>query len=203
MKTHKYTKKEIDFLKSIIPGNSYRNIQKLFNEKFEWSITLSQIKGFIGNRKLNTGRTGRFEKGNIPANKGTKGITTSNRTSFKKGNKPANWVPLGTEVTKADGYVYVKVKDGNLQKNWKQKHKIIWEEANAPIPKGHYVMFADGNKNNIVLDNLILVSQAQMLIINKNNLIYDDPELTKTGTLIAKVIDKGNKRKNWRDISYG
>jgi len=37
-----------------------------------------------------------------------------------------------------------------------------------------------------------------MLIMNKNNLIYEEKELTKIGINIAKVKDKVNKVKNER-----
>lgn len=61
---------------------------------------------------------------------------------------------------------------------------------------GHKVIFADGNKRNFNIDNLILVTNSEALIMNKNKLIYEDVELTKTGSLIAKVIDKTNKLKH-------
>lgn len=60
---------------------------------------------------------------------------------------------------------------------------------------GHKVIFADRNKRNFDLDNLILVTDSEALIMNTNKLIYEDAELTKTGTLVAKVIDKTNKLK--------
>ena len=58
---------------------------------------------------------------------------------------------------------------------------------------GHKVIFADGNKRNFDIDNLILVSDSEALIMNANKLRYENKELTKTGALIAKVIDKTNK----------
>lgn len=61
---------------------------------------------------------------------------------------------------------------------------------------GHKVIFADGNKRNFNINNLILVSNSEALIMNTNKLIYEDAELTKTGSLIAKVIDKTNKLKH-------
>ena len=51
-------------------------------------------------------------------------------------------------------------------------------------------MFADRNVRNFNIDNLILVSRAEMLIMNNNKLIYEDKELTKVGVNIAKVLAK-------------
>lgn len=91
------------------------------------------------------------------------------------------------------GYVHVKVCDGKGNKNWVPKQRVIYEQHYGPIPKGHKVIFADGNRFNFDIDNLVLVSSSEELIMNQRNLRYDDQDLTKTGHLIAKVIDKRNK----------
>ena len=54
-------------------------------------------------------------------------------------------------------------------------------------------MFADGDRTNFDIDNLILVSYQEQFIMNQRKLVKKDKELTKTGHLIAKVIDKQNK----------
>ena len=66
----------------------------------------------------------------------------------------------------------------------------------ATYQLGHKVIFADGNKRNFNIDNLILVTNSEALIMNTNKLIYENAGLTKTGSLIAKVIDKTNKLKH-------
>lgn len=205
----KYTKEQEQFLIENNYGRYSNELAEMFNKKFGTSITARNIKTFRGNRKLNSGLTGRFEKGQKSWNKGRKweeymskeGQANSRKTTFKKGNKSWNCDPIGTEKWKHDheskshseGFLYVKVQDGTKQNNWKQKHRLIWEQAYGPIPKGHKVIFKDGNRHNIVLDNLALVSNSQMLIMNRNDLIYEEQELTETGINIAKIIDKTNK----------
>lgn len=76
-----------------------------------------------------------------------------------------------------------------------EKHRYIFETNNGKIPKGSKIVFADGNKKNFELENLILVTDSEALIMNNNKLIYENRELTKTGVLIAKIIDKTNKLK--------
>jgi hypothetical protein len=45
---------------------------------------------------------------------------------------------------------------------WRPKHHLVWESHHGqPIPKGHAVIFGDGNNRNFDPDNLILVSRAQ------------------------------------------
>lgn len=194
--------------------NNYKNIgnkelTEIINRKFNLNLTKNQVKGFKNNHKLDSGLDGRYKKGNIPMNKGKKweefmsekGMTNSKKTTFKKGNIPANADPIGTEKWKKHnnrndiGFLYVKVADGKRQNNWKQKHRLIWEEKYGPIPKGYKLIFKDGNREHIELSNLALVTNSQMLILNRNNLIYNNVEATETAITLAKYIDKVNKCK--------
>ncbi len=188
----RYTKEQKEFLIKNNYKKTSRELADLFNKEFNTNITKTNVKNFRGNNKLNSGLTGRFEKGNIPFNKGTKGLTKANKTSFRKGNIPSNHKKVGYERINVDGYIEIKVKEPNI---FKLKHRIIYEQHYGKIPKGHKVIFADGNKLNIDPNNLILVTASEELIMNKNKLRYDEAELTRTGLLIAKVIDKANKVK--------
>ena len=115
----------------------------------------------------------------------------ANKTSFKKGTIPPNQVPIGTESITKGGYIKVKVGEPN---KWKLKQRYIYEQHCGEIPKDCNVIFADKNIRNFDINNLILVSKAEMLILNNNKLIFEDKELTKVGVNIAKVIDKAKKR---------
>ncbi len=191
-KLHMWTEEEKEYLRQITPGHHYKEIQELMNKKFNTDFTLNQIKAAIGRYKLNTGFNGRFLKGSIPANKGTKGLTRANRTSFKKGHTPINYRPVGSERITKGGYIEIKVKDPNL---WRLKHLVIWEKENGPLPKGCAIMFADGNKLNLNMENLILVTRNQLLIMNKRKLRKDSIELTKVGLNIAKVYERIGERR--------
>lgn len=140
---------------------------------------------------------GRFKKGMTPWNKGKKMTEEQYKkcknTMFQKGNVTWNKREVGEERIEAkDGYVQIKVAEPN---KWQLKHRYLYEQAYGKIPKGYNVIFADGDKYNFELDNLILVSNAELFIANNNNLLKKDKELTRTGILIAKVIDKTNKKK--------
>ena len=67
---------------------------------------------------------------------------------------------------------------------------MIYEKYHGEIPKDHVVIFADGNKMNLDINNLISISRHQLLVLNGNNLIYEDTDLTKTGVNIANLIIK-------------
>ena len=94
---HIWSDEEKQYLADITPGRGYKEIQSMMSCKFGFDYAHHQIKGAITRNKLNTGRTGRFEKGHATWNKGTKGLTKANVTSFKKGQKSHNYKPLGSE----------------------------------------------------------------------------------------------------------
>ena len=164
----------------------------MFNKKFEYQIDTKKLKITLNNHKISTGLTGRFEKGHVAHNKGKKFPGTGSRTAFKKGNVPANKMNVGEDTITTDGYVKTKIAEPNV---WEYKHKLIWKEKNGPIPEGHSVIFADGNKLNLSIDNLLLVSKAELLMLNRRRLISEDSELTKTGLNVVKVMNKIHKIK--------
>ena len=188
---HKWTAEEKEYLASIVKGSTYKEITKQMNDKFEYDFSEEQIKGMMYRNKLTTGTGGYFKKGSTPWNKGLKGYMGANKTSFKKGTIPPNQVPIGTESIAKGGYIKVKVGEPN---KWKLKQRYIYEQYYGEIPKDCNVIFADKNIRNFDINNLILVSKAEMLILNNNKLIFEDKELTKVGVNIAKVIDKAKKR---------
>ena len=192
---HSYNEEEINYLREISFGRSSREITDMFNNKFGLSIGEKTISSTRKRYGITTGRTGQFKKGQDTWNKGVKGYMGANETSFKKGNVPPNRVPVGTERLSKDNYIEVKIQDGKLNKNWKFKHVLIWEKQNGSLPQGHVVLFGDGNKENLDINNLICISRKQLVILNKNNLIQSDVELTKIGINIADVKLKIGERK--------
>lgn len=195
MTIHIWSDDEKEYLKKITPGHHYKEIAELMSNKFEMEFTVSQIKNAIGRYKLNTGFNGQFKKGNVPANKGVKGVIYEGckKTWFKKGHTPINHRQVGSERINIYGYVEIKVAEPN---KWKLKHHVIYEKHNGSIPKGYNVIFGDRNPMNFDIDNLILVSKAQLLKMNQHNLIKNDANITRTGALIADIYLKIGKRNN-------
>ena len=133
---------------------------------------------------------GRFKKGHVPSNKGKKMpaeiYAKCSATMFKKGDMPHTYRPVGSERVNVDGYVEVKVADPN---KWKLKHRVIWEEAHGPIPKGHNVQFRDGNGQNLSLDNLYLISRADQMR-NENHMSRYPQEVREVIHLKAAIKRK-------------
>jgi len=194
---HKFTNEQEVFIRKHVLSTGNDKLTNIFNKYFNLNLTKKQIQGFKKNHKITSGLTGYFEKGHIPIDAIKKGQRIGIATEFRKGNKPLNIAPIGTEVIKSDGYRYRKIYDKGKdhRENWKQVHRLVWEAVNGPIPKNYKIIFLDSNKLNTDLNNMELITDSEMLIINRNNLIKADAELTRTGIIIAKVIDKANKRK--------
>ena len=194
------TKEQDQWIFEHFSGTGNVELTHMFNETFGTSLTVQQIKSYKNRHHISSGLTGRFTKGHVPVNKGTKGLFNAggNKTSFKKGQLPPTTDPIGTEKMLADGYVWVKV--NNLPKvrkvvNWKQKHVLIWEQANGPVPKDHIVIFLDGDRENFNLDNLKCISRATNARLNQNHLRYENKELTEAGVAVAELITTVNKAK--------
>ena len=109
---------------------------------------------------------------------------------ISSGLKSCN-LPVGSE-RESKGYILVKIAEPNV---WIEKHRLIYESMYGNIPTGCKVIFADKNKRNFNPNNLVLVSDSEALIMNTQKLIYEETELTRSGVLIAKIIDQTNKIK--------
>lgn len=145
------------------------------------SMTLEQVKGYLSRKHIRLGVYGYFKPGGTPANKGF---------------VPHNTQPVGSESIDQDGYTKVKVAQPS---KWMLKHRYLWEQATGEkLQKGDRIIFLDGNRQNITAENLAKVSGSQLARLNQNHLLYSDAELSKTGVLMAKLLEakaKAEKRK--------
>jgi hypothetical protein len=192
-KAHKYTAKEIKFLSRKAAGRSYAELTALFNKRFGLSMTVNQIGSTLKRFNLSNGRDCRFRPGQTPFNKGKKKWWVGGEaTQFKPGQMPHNYLPVGSERITRDGYAEIKIRN---PKTWKAKHIIIWEKAHGKVLKGSVVIFADGNRLNLKLKNLLMVSRAELAMMNHLGLISTNAEITKVGKTIADIKIKISERK--------
>lgn len=184
--------------KALLRDNASTHTEKQLQEML-LKIGSNRSISSISNMKHKLGvkcsfNAGQYKKGNVPLNKGTKGMFNvgGNRTSFKKGNIPLNYRPVGSERVNVDGYIEIKIKDPN---KWELKHRVVYESVYGKIPKGSNITFIDGNRLNLDIENLSLITQAENLILNQHELRADDTEITKSAIALAKLIDKTQKLK--------
>lgn len=192
---------ELEFIVRNVKGISNRQLADMFNKEFNRNVTPDQIYRAKHKCGVVSGLTGRFEKGNIPQNKGKKmsekQYEKCKKTMFASGHKPKNTYPIGTEKRFSDGYIWVKIDDKpNAPKkvNWIQKHKMLWQLKNGPVPDNHVLIFKDGNPENICLENLDCIPKSVLLIINKRQLVTEDSNVSESGIALARLIDTINKK---------
>ena len=56
-------------------------------------------------------------------------------------------------------------------------------------------MFKDGNRENVSLDNLEIVTEAESLELTRRELRTNNKDLTETGILIARINCELRKKK--------
>lgn len=195
----RYTKEQKQFLRENVVGRSYRELMDTFNEHFDTNISYTQIKDVLHRMRLSNGRDGGFKKGNTPHNKGRprtewmtkEGIEQMKKTEFKRGCTPLNLLPIGSEtICHGNDYVYIKNEEGR----WQLKSRWVYEKHYGMIPEGYKVTFVDGDKHNFDINNLMLITTSEQAIMNNLGLYSKDAELNKSGILIAKVLNKINKK---------
>ncbi len=191
-----YTADQMQFL-SDNKTKSRQDLTDLFNAEFNETKSVSAIQGVCKRNNFLTGNNGRYSKGNIPFNKGTKGFMKANKGSFKKGLSPNNKMSIGSERVLSDGYTMIKTANPNT---WRLKQRVIWEEEYGPIPKGQVLRFIDKNRANVTIENLVLLTLAENAVLNTyKNLINYKGEEMKTAILLAKIklrmrdLNNGNK----------
>jgi hypothetical protein len=189
-----FTPEQVGFLRENYKGRSVSETRDLFNRTFETDMTCHQIKSAVHNRGITSGLTGHFPVGHTPWNAGTKGqgLTGANKTSFKPGNVPPNRKPLGSErICSKDDYVLIKVPEKNpytgFPVRWKHKHVVVWEKKNGPVPDGHVVILIDGDPENTEPDNLMLVTRAELLTLNRLGYKDAPAELKPSILALAKL----------------
>ena len=187
---HNYTEEQREFINQNYPGIKTAELAQKFNARFGTSLSRNQIKSYLSNHDLHNGVVCRFEKGHVPANKGKKMsadvYARAAATMFKKGHIPANHKPVGSErVDAKDGYHLIKVAEPNV---WRLKHVVLWEQHNGPVPRGFKVIFANQNRDDIRIENLLLASDAQMAVVNKRKLLHSDADITKASLSLASLL---------------
>lgn len=189
----KYLKEHEDFLIKH-KATPRKELTELFNTKFKTEVSIRNISQKCRKLGLTCPNNGRFKKGSVPANKGTKGLTRANKTSFSPGNRPLNSKKVGSIVTRKDknGSFYMRIKIAEPNK-WQMLHLYIYENKLGKIPKGYCVIFKDKNTLNTRLDNLMLVSRYELARLNQKY-AYIDKSLKDTALQVIKISKEIRKR---------
>jgi hypothetical protein len=193
----KFSQLQLDFIAEYYPQMKTAEIAKIigvsessiYNLAFKLRLKKSAeyLREVHGNVIKEAGKKYRYTKGQEPWNKGIKGRNNAPKhTLFKNGHIPANYKPVGWTRIDSEGYHWTKVEEG--LNGWVMTHRLAWEIENGPIPKGKFLRFIDGNKENWQIENLMLVDRESNMRLNT---IHRYPEeLKSTMKILSKLKRK-------------
>lgn len=191
----RYSDEELSFLEWR-QAFGRRELHAAFVTRFSRpEVTLDHIKALCSRRGWLTGRTGGFEKGHAPFNKGKPHPSRgrSAETQFKKGGMAgaaaAKYKPIGTERFNKDGYLERKIHDGMPpQSRWRLVHLLRWEEANGPLPDGQALKCLDGDRRNTDPTNWRTIPRALLArLAGRYGRDYDSAPVELKPTILTIV----------------
>lgn len=210
----KWTSDELSLLTYLYPFTKTDRLARFFGCELHqvfraaYSADLKKSKWFADSpmaQRLrgpgDIGKSYRFPKGNIPANKGKKCKSHPNAvaTQFKAGQKPHTWRPIGSVRITKDGYSQVKILDtGYPPRDWIGVHILVWQRLHGKeVPKNHMIRMRDRNKINVAPENLELLSQAENMKRNTyHNYGKEIAQLYQLKGAIKRQINKQERIQN-------
>ena len=181
-KPHNWTDTEVNYLREVAKGSRVNDICKLMTNKFNYEFSYCQIRSAMSRYNIANEMKGKKPSGYEPWNKGIK-VGNSHLPGVKS---------AGTEVVSKNGFIKIKLENPS---RWEYKHRYIYEQKHGKLDKNELLVFLDGDKKNLSLDNLVKVQKGLYTIMIKHKLLYNDPELTKVGIRVAEMILKTNEVK--------
>lgn len=142
----------------------------------------------------------RFNTGSAPKNKGKKmtpeQYEKAKRTMFKKGIVPKNTKPDFSITIRKDkrgvAYKHIRIDKGF----WIPYHRYVWINSNGPPPPGMKIVFKDGNTMNCKIENLEMVTAAELMLRNTvHNLPKPLAEVVQLRGAVNRQINKHLKKK--------
>lgn len=197
--TMTWTPADDDSLVNLYQGNSASQIAAIMGR------TRQSIKGRIAKLALKKtsgyANNGQFNAGMTPWNKGVPFDSggRSHQTRFKEGHIPHTMKPIGHERITADGYRERKMTATRItRQDYVGIHILMWREHFGDIPPGNVVVFRDGNKQNIVIENLECITRPELMRRNSVHGNYP-PEWARLVQLRGAITRKINNLTRSKD----
>ena len=154
-----YTGEELEFVaQAYAKGHRIKELAKLFNGRFSPPVSTEQMRWLFYRRRPKTGCGGKFD------------------TVVHAAHSPGS-------ARASKGFVFTKTKE----RGWRPKHLVLWEEKYGKVPGGHFVIFADGDRRNVTLGNLLLVTRAEAISLGQYRLLSSDVDFTKAGLALVRL----------------
>jgi len=106
--------------------------------------------------------------------------------------RPWGELPIGTERVDCHGFTLLKIGP----RTWTMKHRYLWAEHHGRKPTGS-ITFADGNRQNFAISNLVEISQRELLARNDIRRLPDDlRKLIHLKGNLTLMINNRRKKEN-------
>lgn len=173
----RWTSDEIALLLAFYPHSNQRALFKLYCGKFSFN----QIRNMVGAMQLR--KTERYYQ------------STFGPKNIKPWNKDAI-INRSYRLHPVFGKVRTGV-NGNLEyqsgKRWLSASHKVWQMHHGkPVPKDMVIRYADGDKLNVEIDNLVLVKRAE--IMQKNSFSNYPKEVRECMLMNKKIKEAINER---------
>ncbi len=223
-----WTKKELGLVRDLYPEISTKLIAERLGRSVSMvyqaaaKMGLHKSAAYLASpaacrlrRGEHPGLATQFKKGIVPHNKGLRRpgwapgrmAETQFRRGTRQGKAAENYCAVGTIRPDAEGYLRIKVRESNETDRcygfgntsiWPLLNRHIWEQHKGPIPAGHNVIFKDGDRSNVAIENLELVSRGEMM---RRNTIHNryPKEMVNTIMLLGAIKRKVRERSEKHD----
>lgn len=176
----RYSKEDDDYLRKHYPSEKTEDVAKTLNR----SIRSVRIRA----EKLGVRKTEEFRR-QMYLNWGAKtrfGI--NGRYNSGKITKPIG----STRICPYTKMLQVRVTLNGDKKDWVYAHRLIWKQHHGEIPDDHIVTFKDGNKENLDISNLMLISKKDKLKEMSGRYSEIRPIMILLGRLNKEIKRKAN-----------
>jgi hypothetical protein len=175
MNRSNWTTEEIAVLVEHYPHRSTKEVAELINRTVKQCyckanlLSLHKTSQYLATdfsgRIRNSNIKAQFPKGNIPWNKGMKGLQIGGQiTQFKKGNVPPNHRPVGSTRIDEEGYTSIKIAE---PRKWVLLHRHLYELEYGKINRNEVIVFRDKNRSNFDINNLEKISMSENMERNR------------------------------------
>lgn len=171
---NKYSKQFEEEMFKLAPLMTLDELLKVAINKYSYNITKKQLTSYLSKRKIK--------------------YKNYNSNMVRNMSK----LPIGTEYTKPDGMVLVKIS----KNKWIYKQRLIYQQYyNTKLTDNDYIIFLDQDRTNFDINNLRKITRRESSIIANQGLFFKKAQLTETGIEVAKLIIK-TKDKIYKKRKY-
>ena len=102
-----------------------------------------------------------------------------------------------------DGHRFTEMKGGWLRGTVNgrriQAHRYVWEKHHGPIPQGYYVKLADGNRRNVAIGNLRLITvEENSSKYNPHLNQFTSPTGSRKSRLSIRARVAAERKERWK-----